>query len=273
MIRHVRMCAAAVAILAAMPAARADEKVAIDQGWSTKQKVAWYTLTQGSRLIPLVWLRALEQPGSDKPFLDRDYIASFRYLPHDSPGPGRLPIGFPIDTQPDTNLNLSGPKLRWKTGQSATEAWVGMNCAACHTNEITYRGKRMRIEGAPTLADFQGFMEVFNKALRETRDNPEKWERFAKVVLKGADNSTNRSMLKNAFAKLTAWEEKIEKANFTDLRYGYGRLDAFGHIFNKVAAVAAGDDEAAFNPSDAPVSYPFMWNIHQIGRASCRERV
>jgi hypothetical protein len=264
MIRHVRACAVALAaIVAALPAARADENVAVDQGWSNKQKAAWYTLSQGSRLIPLAWMQALEQPGSDKPFLDRDYVASFRYLPHDSPGPGRLPVGFAIDTQPDNNLVFSN--LRWKAGQSPREAWVGMNCAACHTNEITYRGKRMRIEGAPTLADFQGFMEAFNKALRETRDDPQKWDRFAKIVLKGADNPANRIMLKNAFAKLTAWEDKIEKANATPLRYGYARLDAFGHIFNKVALLA-NPNVPPGNPADAPVSYPFLWNIPQMDK-------
>jgi hypothetical protein len=72
--------------------------VAIDQGWSTRQRVEWYTLTQGSRLLPLAWFRALEQPGSTKLFLDRANIESYRYLPHASAGAGRLPVGFTIDT-------------------------------------------------------------------------------------------------------------------------------------------------------------------------------
>ena len=53
-----------------------------------------------------------------------------------------------------------------------------LTCSACHTNEITYEGKRIRIEGAPALADFQSFMETLNKALVETKNNPDKAKRF-----------------------------------------------------------------------------------------------
>ena len=91
--------------------ASADEMVAIDQGWSTRQKVEWYTLTQGSRLLPLAWFRALEQPGSNKLFLDRAHIESFRYLPHASAGAGRLPVGFTIDTQDDSDLDVTRSAL------------------------------------------------------------------------------------------------------------------------------------------------------------------
>jgi hypothetical protein len=243
--------------------ARADEAVAIDQGWSTKQKVEWYTLTQGSRLLPLAWFRALEQPGSNKLFLDRAYIESFRYLPHASAGAGRLPVGFTIDTQDDSDLGIT--QLRWKEKQSSREAWMGLNCSACHTSEITHKGKRMRIEGGATLADAQRFIDELNRALVETRDNAEKHDRFAKVVLKGADTPTNRAMLKKELERYVAWQQKLEKANATPLRYGFARLDAFGFIFNKILALTEASDQHV-NPSDAPVSYPFLWNIHQFDK-------
>jgi hypothetical protein len=54
----------------------------------------------------------------------------------------------------------------------------------------------------------------------------------------------------------------VETANSTPLRYGFGRLDAFGHIFNKVLLRVKAPEQVK-NPSDAPVSYPFLWNIHQ----------
>jgi hypothetical protein len=54
-----------------------DEIVNVEQGWSPADKTAWYTITQGSRLLPLSWLRALEQPDSEKPFLAPEYMASF----------------------------------------------------------------------------------------------------------------------------------------------------------------------------------------------------
>jgi len=255
------LCALALSLAAA--SAQADQIVPVDQGWSTKQKVAWYTLSQGSRLIPLDWFRALEQPDADRPFLDRAYIEGFRYLPHASAGAGRLPVGFTIDTQDDSDLTIT--HLRWKQNQSSTEAWAGLNCSACHTSEITYQGKRMRIEGGATLADAQNFIEKLTLALVQTRDDASKFDRFAKIVLKGADTAANRTLLKDALASYTDWQLKLQTANATPLRYGFARLDAFGFIFNKVLALANLHEQVG-NPSDAPVSYPFLWNIHQFDK-------
>ena len=237
--------------------AMSDEIVNVEQGWSAADKTAWYTTTQGSRLLPLSWLRALEQPDSEKPFLAPEYMASFNFLP--GPGASDLPIGFTIDDQDDSRL--SATKLRWKGGQSTKEPWAGMNCSACHSNEITYNGKRMRVEGAPTLADFQSFREALNKALDQTRRDDQKFARFAKKVL--ADDDRDSDKLRGELAKLVDAETKLGSANATPLRYGFGRLDAIGNIFNKVATVVNASGQT-FHASDAPVSYPFLWNIPQL---------
>jgi hypothetical protein len=54
----------------------------------------------------------------------------------------------------------------------------------------------------------------------------------------------------------------VDNANKTTLDSGFARLDAFGHIFNKILLRVTADPQVR-NPSDAPVSYPFLWNIHQ----------
>src|SRR4051812_13159665 len=256
-----------LALLGFIAPLRADQtNVPVQQGWSPAQKQSWYTLSQGSRLLPLAWLRALEQPGREQPgtqqlFLDRAYIEKFRYLPPVSTNAGQLPVGFAIDTQVDSDFSEI-TRLRWMRPQSSQEPWAGSNCSACHTNEITYQDKRMRIEGAATLADFQGFMEALNHALLETHDDNGKWDRFAGTVLRGVDTPANRTMLKDALGTPIDWQLKVETANATPLRYGFGRLDAFGHIFNKVLLRVKAPEQVR-NPSDAPVSYPFLWNIHQ----------
>ena len=247
-------------------AQQAEQAISIPQGWSSEQKADWYTRTQGSRLIPLSWLLALEQDNSQVPFLEATHIEKYRYLPHSSRSPRSLPIGFARDTRPDDDLTVT--RLRWKRNQSSSEPWVGMNCAACHTAEITFQRspnepvKRMRVEGGPTIADFQGFMKALDRALIATRDDAAKHDRFAAAVLKGADTPENRQLLARELGRLIAWEQKVRELNSTPLAYGYGRLDAFGHIFNKVALVAEADRQT-FHPADAPVSYPFLWNIPQ----------
>ncbi len=246
-------------VAAGLGAARIAGKASavIDQGWSLPEQAQWHSLSQGSRLIPHSWLGALEQADVERAFLQRSHIESFRYLTNST----ALPVGFVVDAQNDQHFS-EVTRLRWRKGQGDSEPWVGMNCAACHTGELAYQGNRMRIEGAPALADFQGFMTSMNRALAATLQDQEKWNRFAGQVLAGADDAANRAMLKAALGSLVRWQRLVEEANHTDLQYGFARVDAFGHIFNKIR-LHAGGAALPRNPSDAPVSYPFLWNTHQ----------
>lgn len=231
------------------------------QGWTARERDWWYSVSQGSRLIPEAWLRALEQPDAAAPFLALEHIRRFRYIPRPDEVGGRpaLPIGFAVDVQSDRLLLRS--RLRWFEGQGMDEPWVGLNCAACHTAELTYRGRRMLVEGGPTHADFQGFRGAFVAALRRTRGEPEKFGRFAGKVLRSRDTTANRALLAAALGALLQWHEALEAQNATALRNGFGRLDAVGRILNKVA-LATGAAQSPW-PADAPVSYPFIWNAPQ----------
>lgn len=247
------------------------------QGWTDGQRMAWYTASQGSRLIPQTWLKALEQPGAAAPFLDAPYVAGFRYLklpPGNWIGPDpncpldpALPLGFPVDCQSDNDLKTT--HLRWKADQQDREPWVGLNCSACHTNQLTYNGRALLVDGAPTLADFQSFMEAMQLALKNTLADSAKFTRFAASVLGPTPAAGDPDKLRAAMAQLITWNDNLERLNATPgYRYGYGRLDAIGHIFNKVALATMRDTPArqTANPADAPVSYPFLWNVPQLDR-------
>jgi hypothetical protein len=231
------------------------------QGWTNAQRAGWYSLNQGSRLMPASWMRALEQPGNARPFLAPDHIASFGYLP-DWPGApaGHLPLGFAEDDRGDKHLVRT--QLRWYAGQRDRERWVGLTCAACHTAEIAFEGERLRIDGAPAMADFQSFVEAADLALAATRDDPAKFDRFARIVLASADTPANRGMLRAALGRLIADQQQLARMNASPIRYGPARLDAFGHIFNKTAVLNRAPNPVG-NPASAPVSYPFLWNVPQ----------
>ena len=271
--------AIALAVLAGASRAQNAGWTDVPQGWTQAQRIAWWTATQGSRLVPRAWLDALEQPDSSAMFLDPAYIASFRYLPNPTAGwtspdancpyDPAIPLGFTVDCQSDANL--SNTKLRWKANQTDREPWIGMNCSACHTAELTYKSTRMRVDGAPTLADFQSFTEALEKALRQTADpkDPSKFNRFANRVLGPNASAADTGMLIAALGQLNQWNANLAALNDTGgLRYGFGRLDAIGHIFNKVALIANPNDvvHQHANPSDAPVSYPFLWNVPQLNK-------
>ena len=139
----------------------------------------------------------------------------------------RCPLGFAIDSgdAPD----------------KSKEPWVGMTCAACHTGEITYRkngiNHRVRIDGAPTLADFQSFMEELLDSLEATKKDVAKFDRFVKQVLGVGAAVSDRKKLKGELAKQIKWFTRLEKKNASSIRYGHARLDAQGHILNKISLV------------------------------------
>lgn len=232
------------------------------QGWSNEERQQWYSATQGSRLLPLSWFDALEQSDNTKKFKESDNLASFGFLTSDVPNAFGLPIGFAVDQQNDTEFVITG--LRWYDGQrggkNRAEKWIGLNCAACHTTQMTVANKTLTIDGGANLLDFQMFIEQLDLALGATALDSDKFDRFATKVLTGRDTSANRAKLKTALSKLVSWQRKTDVMNETPMRYGFGRLDAVGHILNKVL-MFNGADASAGNPANAPVSYPFLWNI------------
>lgn len=257
---------AAVAGLAAHVGGCTTRGPVTGQGWSEEDRAAWYQATQGSRLIPYAWFSALEQPDSTDLFADEDHLASFGYLKAPEGRENRLPVGFAIDRQPDDPLKVT--RLRWYEGQRGdtenAEPWVGLNCSACHTGEISYEGTPIRIEGGPGLGDYQSFVEALDAALVATHTDADRWERFAGRVLADKDSPENRALLKSSLASLIDWQEKAERLNRTPLRSGFARVDAFGHIYNKIVLFSGAADPIV-NPADAPVSYPFLWNISKQG--------
>lgn len=234
------------------------------QNWTREDQLLWYHGDQGSRLLPKSWLLALESTRDGKLFFTRERMESFGYLAPDGDDATGLPIGFSVNTGPDDALVRT--RLRWFAGQRGREAWVGMNCAACHTGEVQFGAQRLRIDGGPGMGDFQTFIEELDGALAATLDERPRFERFARIVLGARDDAANRNLLRRALEQLVAWQAQVERMNKGESRYGLGRLDAFGHIFNKVALISEGDQRSFAAPADAPVSYPFIWNANQHDR-------
>ena len=218
--------------------APASEVPDLAQGWTPDLRHAFSYTPQGSRLAPYAWMQALETPDGTGRFLDSRHFESFGYLPGEAGplNPDDLPIGFVKDT---ASPGPEGP-------------WLGLTCAACHTGEFTYQGTRVRVDGGASLADFQGLVAALGGAFDATLADPARFERFAARV--GVAPAELRGPVEAYAAQL---RRKLA-VNATPEPYGRGRLDAFGHILNAVAAEGLGVPENA-RPPDAPVSYPFLW--------------
>jgi len=151
----------------------------LNQGWTEAERQQFYTTPQGSYLLPYEWFLNLEQPANDRLFRADDYMERFRYLvnPKSTSNPDGLPVGFAKEAPPvgpDGQRNetvllrpFMGPNAK-ATDFPKPNAWLGLTCAACHTTQLSYKGTTLRIDGGPTLADFNEFIASLTTALQLT---------------------------------------------------------------------------------------------------------
>ncbi|SFP85544.1 hypothetical protein SAMN05216419_102511 [Nitrosomonas cryotolerans] len=246
--------------------------ITFEQGWTQDQRLDFYNTSQGSQLIPYSWFMALEQSDTENLFRAKENIEQLGYIPQQKiPGrnPDGLPIGFVKDDIKEDFLSSALYASRLSSSDEAIykeyREWLGLTCAACHTSEITHNKQTLRIDGGPPMADFQTMIKMMSKALTATTSDGDKLARFAKNVLAdGGYNETEQQRLKAEVIAYTAWLNNYIQINYHGaMPYGYGRLDAFGAILNRVTASFTGIEDNA-TPSNAPVSYPFLWNTSQL---------
>jgi mono/diheme cytochrome c family protein len=189
----------------------------LPQNWTANDSLWFYTVTQGSNMMPYDFFMVLEKKGSNELFRSNENMNFYRYLPQKatSSNPDALPVGFVKDTYKGKD-------------------YIGLTCAACHTAQINYKGKGIRIDGGPAIADMESFMRDIVKALLVTRDNDEVRTRFVQNVLSRRGAYRTEA---DVIADLNRYLDRLSSyitINYSTTHYGYGRLDAFGRIYNRV---------------------------------------
>ena len=236
----------------------------IPQGWDAGVTSRFHRQSQGTKIMPLAWLMALEQPVlTPLPvgrFADRSYLARYGFVyDADKPRPGKpdLPIGFAIEEEyvaPYDNPPVEKPT-----------SMVGLSCSACHSGRIDVAGPDGRvvgvlIEGGSAMIDLGSFEEAVGKALLYTKMLPMRWSRFASNVL-GANLPNTDPNKQKLLADLTAAAGVVEQLakeeqNYGKFRGGFSRTDALARIGNRVF----GDySKQNLIKTDAPVNFPHLW--------------
>jgi hypothetical protein len=222
------------------------------QGWSAEDRETFYTTSQGSHLIPYAWFKALKRTDVDEPFAG-DKLLRYGFLAHEvsATNPEGLPVGFVVD----------GP---------VASGELGLTCAACHTGQLEYAQggvvHALRIDGAPAKTDAQQFLADLLAASRATLTESARFDAFAKAVLGPGYNAAKAAQVKDGLSKWVA-----QFGEFMDISlpaaspWGPGRLDAFGMIFNRIAARDLGIRDN-YKVAGAPVRYPFLWNASRQDR-------
>ncbi len=241
----------------------------LDQGWGTGQDSAlrqrYYYTAQGTSVpqgasagaVRYDWFVNLELPMSRERFAAPEHLRRYRFVVDPAPSaanPYQLPIGFTRHFDPALGEDV-----------------LDITCAACHTGEIQYtrngKTQAIRIDGGPAMHAFTdmsrgGFAPVLMASLISTVANPWKFDRFAKKVL-GASYPRSKSQLKAALratiSTMLSSGQNNPLRKLYPVHEGFGRTDALGRIGN----TAFGDHLSAANyqVGDAPVSYPYLWNI------------
>ena len=223
----------------------APSAVMVDQGrsWNAATRADFYSRDQGSQIMPLAWLAALEQPAGG-PFL-ADSLARYGYLPNEANTNG-LPVGF-------TSAGPEGSEV------------AGMSCAACHTRQIEVEGAAYRIDGGPAIVDFQSFLADLDTAVGSVLATGPAFDAFAAKVLGASASAEDRAALRQ---EVELWYLRYHTLMTRALPadpWGPGRLDAVAMIFNRLTGLDLGKPpsyliEDNIQRAEAPVRYPFLWN-------------
>ncbi len=169
--------------------------VFLEQNWTPAVRQDFYTTSQGSRMMPYDWFLALESSDSQDSFV-KVQLPKLGYLANSETAnnPDELPVGFVMDEN-----RITG------------ERWIGLNCAACHTNQLQYAGQTYQIDGAPALTDMWEMLSGVNESLIATRNNPEKFSRFATKVLGNRASIRAKLKLEIELRRFTAyWNSFID---------------------------------------------------------------
>jgi len=244
-----------------MPAYKPVEVRFEKQNWSPDQRSWFYHTPQGTELLPYKWFLALEQPriklfGTVPKFSDTAYLARFGFLPDAvSPqNPDGLPVGFAKDTVVDPT-----------TGEIAEV--VGLTCAACHTGQVEYQGKGIRIDGGSATVDLASFQTELGYAVGFADKIPFRFHRFARNVLgdQASDVAEHklRQELEGFLNAGLAEKNAADAGKLYAAAGGFGRTDALARIGNYVFGTEL--NNANLRVANAPANFPPIWYASWFG--------
>ncbi|HMD38062.1 MAG TPA: di-heme-cytochrome C peroxidase [Candidatus Acidoferrum sp.] len=235
--------------------ARPKNVVWLPQNWTEAQRQRYYHIAQGSELMPYAWFLALEQPqftiNGAPAFRVDPYMQGFGFIPDSAneQNPDGLPVGFARDD------HFVDPY----TGQK--NVVLGLTCAACHTGEIFFGDKAIRIDAGPSLIDLQKFTNALGLAITWTYYDPLRFRRFAHRILGPNPPPADVDLLHRALKYYldTSFAELKANRHLFPTPEGYGRTDALARIGNFVFGTELNNREN-MALSDGPVNYPPVWD-------------
>jgi hypothetical protein len=243
--------ALAVASAVAVAQSGSSTSTTADLGQSAGADVLlrYHYIDQGTRLLPVAWMLALEKPDGSGKVLNRADLERYGFLFDSQASPGN-PNGWPI------GWTVSDPT------KSDGVSVAGFSCPMCHTGRIDYKGTSMVVEGGQSMIDLYPFLDQVYEALAAVARDPAQTEKFmAAAIAAGYPADRMEQDFKVALERLAS-QGGAGKA-ITTLPAGPGRVDAVQGISNRAFGVDLMVPEN-LRDATAPVSYPYLWDIWRL---------
>ncbi len=272
------------------------------QGWKPADSMWFYTTTQGSDLLPYDFFMALEKPGTTEPFRSDENLNYYRYLPQKATlsNPDALPVGFVKDDYKGKDflgftcaachtgqLNYNGTGIRIDGGPAGTDMDSFLHAlsaavSAARDNprfvkkvmdrghyssgddvieDLKKYGQRLSLYNVVNHSEIpygysrlDAFGRIFNRVLEHIITQEE---------LKELLNTVAGDLVREG--KLTQAEvDSIQQQQKSDILSSNQR----DHLILRLSQVLPLKAQLRmmlkiFNRPDAPVSYPFLWDIPQ----------
>ncbi len=275
----------------------------LEQGWDTADSMWFYNTTQGSDLMPYDFFLALEKVGKSELFRSSENMNAYRYLPQKATpsNPDALPVGWVKDNYKGKDyvgltcaachtgqINYNGVGIRIDGGPASADMeniMIDLAKALQYTRENeAVRGRFVKnvlasghykseaevladlekyeqritsytiINRSPTpygFARLDAFGRIYNRVLEHLTNEKELSEllRDRKIMRDDQLSDQDLDKIVQDTDKVLSGEQRdhmVERLSKTLTKWQLGRLR-----------------KELFNPADAPVSYPFLWDIPQ----------
>lgn len=227
-----------------------SEIIYLNQAWTAKDRANFYWKSQGSALLSYDIYLALTLPGTNELFNSRsnsDRMGLLLEPFNQQANPDDLPVG--VAKSVVTSGTLRG-------------TYAGLTCAACHTNQIQYKGSQIRIDGGnASRFDLLQWLQTLSRSVDAPLNDP---ALFAALASRIRERSPVDEIDLKARLKADAEFIRLQLSESVVVPHapGPGRTDAFTEESNTVIAIHTGISENA-RPALAPVKPPFLWNTPQ----------
>jgi hypothetical protein len=272
------------------------------QGWEPADSLWFYNTTQGSDLLPYDFFLALEKPGTTEPFRSNENMNYYRYLPQKATrsNPDGLPVGFVKDSYRDkdylgftcaachtSQLNYNGIGIRIDGGPSGADMDSFLSDLAKGLRDTkenvvsrarfvkkvlergNYNSESDVISDLDTFSQRITAYQVINSST--TPYGYSRLDAFGRIYNRVLEHILNERQLRQVL------EDMASSGKLT-------REEADAVLSQKVGAVLSGKQrdhivarvaqllprhvqfelrDEIFNSPNAPVSYPYLWDIPQ----------